>query len=404
MNYETTMADLGGAPDTFVEEIEVDDGYRSRRRRIIVVVAIAAVLVALAAWLMSRGESGSDSLAPSGANAPPTVTVIEPGRTTVTGIINATGTLAARHEIPVGVVGEGGRVVAVPVEVGSWVNKGQVLAVIDRSVQSQQTASAAAQIDVAKANAELAQANLDRGLKLVDRGFISKAQIDQLTATRDAAVAQVKVAQASYRERLARNAQLNIVAPVAGLILQRDVEVGQVLSPGSQAPFTMAEGGQMELLAKLGEDDLASISVGGMAKVSPVGTDKLFIGRIWKKEPTIDPDDRQGTARIALPYDPAIHPGGFASAEINGTTVVAPLLPESAILTDEKGNYVYVVNRDNKVERRAVKTGTVTDQGTAVIGGLTGNERIVARAGGFLNPGDTVRPVLSKGAEAANTP
>lgn len=404
MNYETTMADLGGSPDTFVEQIEIDDGARARRRRIIVVVAAAAVLVLIAAYMMSRGASGGDALGPSAESAPPTVTVIEPGRTTVTGIINATGSLAARHQIPVGVVGEGGRVISVPVEVGDWVNKGQVLAVVDRSVQNQETSGAAAQIKVAEANAELAQANLDRGLKLVDRGFISKAQIDQLTATRDAAVAQAKVAEAGYRERLARNAQLNVVAPVAGLILNRNVEVGQVIAPGGTAPFTMAEGGQMELLAKVGEDDLAQISVGATAKVTPVGTDKVFVGQIWKKEPTIDPTDRQGTARIALPYDPAIHPGGFASAVINGATVVAPMLPESAIMSDEKGSYVYVVGRNNKVERRDVKTGTVTDQGTAVVAGLTGNERIVARAGGFLNPGDKVRPVLLKGAENPNTP
>jgi RND family efflux transporter MFP subunit len=404
MNYETTMADLGSTPDTFVEQIEIDDGARARRRRIIAVVAIAAVLLALAAYLMSRGASDGDTLSSSASSAPPTVTVIEPGRTTVTGIINATGSLAARHQVQVGVVGEGGRVVSVPVEVGEWVNKGQVLAVVDHSVQNQETAGAAAQIKVAEANAELAQANLDRGLKLVDRGFISKAQIDQLTSTRDAAVAQAKVAEAAYRERLARNAQLNVVAPVAGLILNRNVEVGQVIAPGGTAPFTMAEGGRMELLAKVGESDLASTSVGSTAKVSPVGTDKVFIGRIWKKEPTIDPTNRQGTVRIALPYDPAIHPGGFASVEINGATVVAPLLPESAIMSDEKGSYVYVVDRNNKVERRDVKTGTVTDRGTAVVSGLTGDERIVARAGGFLNPGDKVRPVASKGPENPNTP
>jgi RND family efflux transporter MFP subunit len=278
------------------------------------------------------------------------------------------------------------------------------LAVVVRSEQNHETAGAAAQIKVAEANAELAQANLDRGLKLVDRGFIAKAQIDQLTSTRDAAVAQAKVAEAAYRVRLARNAQLNVVAPVAGLILNRNVEVGQVIAPGGTAPFTMAEGGQMELLAKVGEADLAQTSVGATAKVSPVGTDKVFIGQIWKKEPTIDPTDRQGTARIALPYDPAIHPGGFASAQINGATVVAPLLPESAIMSDEKGSYVYVVDRNDKVERRDVKTGTVTDQGTAVVSGLSGNERIVARAGGFLNPGDKVRPVASKGPENPNTP
>jgi RND family efflux transporter MFP subunit len=395
MNYETTIADLSGAPNTHVEEIAIDSS-RDRRRRILIAVAVAAVLVALAAWMMSSGAEDDKALKAGSGNAPPTVTVVEPGRSTVTGVINATGSLAATHEIPVGVVGEGGRVIAVPVQVGDWVRAGQVLAVIDRSVQNEQAAGAAAQIQVAQADAALAQANLDRALKLVDRGFISKADVDRLTSTRDAAVARVKVSQASYRELLARNARLNIVAPVGGLILQRNVEVGQVLGAGGQnPPFTMAQGGQMELLAKVGEDDLGSISVGATAQVTPVGADKVFNGQIWKKEPTIDSTDRQGIVRIALPYDPAIHPGGFASATINGGAVVAPRLPESAIMSDAKGSYVYIVDQNNKVVRRDIKTGTVTDEGTAIIAGLTGFERVVLRAGGFLNPGDKVRPAMS---------
>ena len=399
MNYETTMADLGGAPNELVEEV---DGSRVRRRRIIIAVAVAAVLLAFAAWMMSRGAGNDNALEASAENAPPTVTVVEPGRTTVTGLINSTGSLAATHEVDVGVVGEGGRVISVPVQVGDWVRKGQILAVIDRSVQNEQAAGAAAQIQVQQANAQLAQSNLDRALKLVDRGFISKADVDRLTSTRDAAVAQVKVAQASYRELLQRNARLNIVAPVGGLVLQRNVEVGQVLAAGSTAPFTIAQNGQMELLAKVGEGDLGSIAVGATAQVTPVGTDKAFTGQIWKKEPTIDQQDRQGIARIALPYDPAIHPGGFASAVIQGGTVFAPRLPESAIMSDEKGSFVYVVGKANKIERRAVKTGTVTDEGTAIVSGLSGSERVVLRAGGFLNPGDKVRPVLpAKGQQVA---
>jgi HlyD family secretion protein len=400
MNYETKMADLGGVPDELSGQLEID-GARSRRRRIMVVVAVLVVLLGVAAWLMSRGAAGDDTLAPNQASAPPTVTVVEPGRTTITSQINATGSLAARHEVAVGVVGEGGRVVAVPVDAGDWVKKGQVLAVIDRSVQNQQAAGSAAQIDVAKADASLAQANLDRAMQLVDRGFISKADIDRLTSTRDAANARVKVAEASYRELLARNARLNIVAPVGGLILQRNVEVGQVLGSGSQAPFTMAQDGQMELLAKVGEGDLGDMAVGATALVTPVGSDRPFTGQIWKKEPTIDPTDRQGIVRIALPYDPAIHPGGFASAVIQGATVVAPRLPESAIMSDGKGSYVYVVGKDNKVVRRDVTTGTVTDQGIAVVSGLTGNEKIVMRAGGFLNPGDEIRPVSAKSEQQA---
>src|SRR5690606_38319578 len=124
-------------------------------------------------YLFSGGEPAEE--AGAGADQAPAVSVVVPGRTTVIGNINATATLAARREMPVGVVGEGGRVISVPVEAGQWVRAGQVLAVIDRSVQNQQAQSQAAQIQVARADANLAQANLDRALQLVDRGFISKA-------------------------------------------------------------------------------------------------------------------------------------------------------------------------------------------------------------------------------------
>jgi hypothetical protein len=113
---------------------------------------------------------------------------------------------------------------------------------------------------------------------------------------------------------------------------------------------------------------------------------------------------RAGGARKRYHGDAALRPGGFASAQIRSGTVSAPLLPESAILSDQKGAFVYVVGGNNKVERRAVKTGEVTAQGIVVIEGLSGSERVVMRAGGFLNPGDPVRPVVVKPSAAMPRP
>lgn len=399
MNYETRVADLGATSDVLADDAgRVDGGLRQRR---LLIAGVVIALLAIGGAMLYFGQGEEAPFPPAEGEQAPTVSILEPGRATVQGTIVATGSLAARHEVAVGVVGEGGRVVSVPVEMGDWVRQGQILAVIDRSVQSHQAASAAASIDVAKADAELAQANLDRALQLVDRGFISKADVDRLTATRDAAVARVKVAEAQYRELLARNARLNIVAPVSGLVLDRNVEVGQVLGSGGTAPFTMAQGGEMELLANLNENDLAAVSVGSPAKVTPVGSDTSFAGRIWQLPQIIDPQTRQGAARIALPYDKALRPGGFATAEITRGAIVAPRLPESAIMSDEQGSYVYIVTGENRVERRNVKTGIVTGQGIAIVAGLDGSERVVARAGGFLNEGDRVHPVRATGAAQA---
>jgi multidrug efflux pump subunit AcrA (membrane-fusion protein) len=295
----------------------------------------------------------------------------------VVSAINATGTLAARREIPVGVVGEGGQVARVFVDAGDWVKLGQVLISIERSVQNQQLASLDAQIGVARADAQLAQNELDRAMKLVDRGFISKADVDRKTAARDSARARVRVAEAQLNESRARTARLDIRAPVGGYILERNVEPGQTVSAGSGILFRMAQGGEMELQAQLGEAALAQISVGVPATVTPVGSEQSFAGQVW-------------------PFNLALKPGGFASVEIKAGAVSAPLLPESAIQTDKDGSYVYVVDKANKVARRAVKIGIVTPNGIAIIEGLDGTERVVMYAGGFLNPGETIAPKLYK--------
>ncbi|PZU15498.1 MAG: efflux RND transporter periplasmic adaptor subunit [Citromicrobium sp.] len=365
-----------------------------KRRRYLILAVLFALGAALAAWYFMRDGSPAEDDKP--AEQVPVVTVIAPGRATIEGTISATGTLAARRELPVGAVGEGGRVVSVTVDQGDWVRQGQVLVAIDREVQNQQAASASAQIQVAQADANLAQSNLNRALQLVDRGFISKADVDRLTATRDAAAARVRVAQAQARELRERTARLNVYAPASGLVLARNVEPGQVVSGGSGPLFTIAQGGEMELLARVGEDSLRNLAPGTSATVTPVGTDQEFTGQVWQIAPTIDEATRQGTARIALAYAAGLRPGGFATATINSGTVVAPMLPESAIQTDDNGSFVWIVGQDNRVKRQAVKTGLVTNDGIAIIEGLAGTERVVLRAGGFLSEGDRVSPRLQR--------
>jgi len=143
MNYEAKVSDLSDASSVLVEDIET---RRPRRRGLLIAAAVViALLIGGALLFYSQGEESAFPAAEG--QQIPTVTVVSPGRTTVAGAINATGTLAARRTMPVGVVGEGGRVVSVLVEPGDWVRAGQPLLVIDRSVQNQQAQSSAASIE-----------------------------------------------------------------------------------------------------------------------------------------------------------------------------------------------------------------------------------------------------------------
>jgi len=389
MNRETSFS----SSDTLVV---VD---RSKRRRNIIIAAVAGIAILVAAFLYFSGGEEQTAGAPGGGpggGQVPTVTVVVPGRQVVARSISATGSLAARVDMPVGVSGEGGMVAAVLVQPGQWVQAGQALAVIDRKVQVQQTQQMVAQVQVARADAALAQNEFERSQALVGRGFVSKADLDRKRAARDAANARVRVAQANLAEMRARVGRLDIRAPAAGLVLERNVEPGQVVSAGSPALFRVARGGEMELRAQLSEADLASLSVGVPATVTPVGSTQSFAGSVWQISPVINMQNRQGVARVALAYHQSLRPGGFASVDIVAGSQEAPVLPESAIQSDDKGNFVYVVDKGNRAQRRAVKTGTVTPAGIAVVEGLNGNETVVLRAGGFLNPGDKVRPQRQK--------
>jgi RND family efflux transporter MFP subunit len=372
----------------------VDDASRRRRRIAIIGAGIVAVVAIVLAMLMMGGGEKEDAAAGAAKQAAiPRITVIVPGRQQVANQISATGTIAARRDMPVGIAGSGGKVVRVLVDAGSWVRAGQVLAVVDRSVQAEQAAQLAAQVDAARANAALAQSNYERALALQGRGFVSKAEIDAKKSTRDAAAAQVRVAQAQLAATRAEIGRLNVTAPTSGLILDRNVEVGQIVGAGSGALFRIAQNGMMEVQAKLSEGTLAQVHVGTPATVVPVGSNVQIAGSVWQVEPIIDPVNRQGIAHVAVPYQQVLRPGGFAEVALVSGTADVPLLPQSAVLSDDKGNYVYIVGKDDRVVRRNVKVGEVDDNGVTIVAGLTGQERVVASAGAFLNPGDKIRPV-----------
>jgi HlyD family secretion protein len=395
MNYETQVT---GEIGSFDPDPDGEAARRRRSRQIMIAASAGVVILLLVAIVAGWQKLHGGPNAASSTREIPRVTVLAARLSPVTDSITGTGSIAARRDMPVGVVGEGGRVLQVLVEPGAWVQAGQALAIIERSVQAQQTASLAASVQVARADAKLAESNLARARALVGEGFISKADLDSKTAIRDAAVARVNVAVAQLNQARASMARLDVRAPMAGLVLTRSVEPGQIVSSGSGILFRIAQNGEMEMKLAVNEGDIAKVNPGDMAQVRPVGTTVAVSGKVWQVSPVVDTQSRQGMARILLRYDPSLRPGGFAQAMITTGQGQAILLPQSAVQSDASGNFVYVVDARNRIVRRPVRTGTVTDTGVAITSGLAAGDQVVATAGGFLNPGDMVKPVqLTRG-------
>ena len=362
-----------------------------RRRLLWTLGGLAAlVLVSLLAWRLLAGHKAPPStLAERGGI--PLISVVVPALQPVTTDVTFTGAIAARYDMPIANEGDTGRIVAVYVEAGDHVKKGQVLAKIDDSVLVQQVNRLTASLEQARAQAALSAAEYKRALGVEAAGALSAEDIEKRRATSITDAASVKVAEAQLLEAQARLARARITAPVEGTVLTRNAEVGQIANPGGQTLFRVASNGEVEMRGQIAEQDLAAVKVGQPATVYLTGVEKPFVGSVRLLGAVIDPTTRLGDIRIQLQPDPALRPGAFARAQVTVGKGQRPVLPQTAVMADASGSYVLVVNDAEKVERRSVRVSGVTESGAIISAGLSGKERVVATAGGFLREGEQVK-------------
>jgi HlyD family secretion protein len=379
-------------------KVLVFDPARSRSRRKWLFAAagiVAAIAIAAAVWLSRASAPKPATLAAS--TSIPLVSVVTPGVQPVATEVNFTGTIEALHELPIGNSGDTGRIVAVYSQVGDHVRRGQVLAQLDDSVLAPQVAQLSAALDQARAQAGLSAAEYRRGVAVGPAGGLSAQDIEKLQAASIMDAANIKVVAAELAVMRAKLALTRIVAPVEGIVLTRNAEVGQIAASGGPALFDLEDAGQVEMIGQVAEQDMAGLKVGQSAAVYLIGNPQPFVGRIWLLGAVIDPQSRLGEVRIALTPNPALRPGAFARSLVTLARAQRPVLPQTAVMADNDGSYVYVVNNNGEVQRRAVSVGSVIPDGVVITQGLSGRERVVSVDGGFLHSGEKVT-VTSTGA------
>lgn len=351
-------------------------------------VGLAIALLAILAAIRYTGQSSSPPQ--SAAGAVPLVSARAPGLASVTATVSFTGAIFARYDLPIGTEGETGRITAVYVEAGEHVRKGQALARLDDSILRPQVVRLAASLDEARANAELAEAEYARAEAVRSAGALSAEDIQKRRAAAATAAAEVKVAAAQLAEYQARLSHTEVRAPVDGLVLTRSAEVGQIATPGGTALFRLARAGEMEMRGQVAEQDMPSLRVGQAAAIHLTGIDKPFRGRVRLLGAIIDPQTRLGEIRVALDSDPELRPGAFARGDVVVGRGERPVLPQTAVLSDEQGAFVYIIGANHEIERRPVRVTDTTSAGVVIGSGLTGREQVVMTAAAFLRPGERV--------------
>ena len=396
-------------------------------------VAAAGVFVlkspGLRADMGLAAPQSTSSSAAKGSIIPPAplVSVVKAETRDFKDQIALTGSLVPREEVLVSAEVDGFAIDALHADVGDRVAQGAVLANLSQDQLKAQIAQNNAAVvragaTIAQAKATIAQVkasevqtagDLARITKLRGGPAFAQATYDQKLAAADAAKAQLNAARqalaAAQSDKIAQEAagqQLNIKlaetsikAPVAGIISQRNAQIGAMASAAGGPLFRIIRDGRIELAADVPEQDLARLRPGMPAVITAVGTAPVK-GHIRLISPAIDATTRLGQVRIAVDDLQAaaslgLHSGAFAHALVTLAARQSVGVPATSVITGVAGSSLMVVD-DTKVRRQDVVLGITNGSWTEIRSGLQPGAMVMQRAEGFFRTGDVVRPEISK--------
>ncbi|MDH2325875.1 efflux RND transporter periplasmic adaptor subunit [Cereibacter sp. SYSU M97828] len=349
--------------------------------------------------------------------APPAITVVPVAQTVLRDRVIASGLIAPVEEVQVQPLIEGQPIEALEAEVGDRVATGQTLARLSaatlelqrgelaasRAASVAAVAQGEAQVAEARANASEARRVADRTAALRTQGASSQAGADTAEANAisaearlnaaaeavEAARAQVALADAQIANIDLQLTRTEVVAPVAGEVVERNALIGVIATAQAAPMFTLIRDGALELRADVAEGDLMRIAPGQKVRLMPLAGDALD-GTVRLVEPRIDEATRLGRVRISVEA-PGLRAGMFARAEILIAEAQALAIPTTALGQDAEGGYVLAVE-GGTVRRMGVTPGIRDGALVEVIGPEVGTE-VVAKAGAFVREGDRITPV-----------
>ena len=339
-------------------------------------------------------------------------------------LVVVTGTLAAEQEVVLGLK-VAGRISELPVDLGSVVRKGDVVARLDstdftlRVRQSEAALQQArvrlglapngtnedvdleqtAPVRAAHAQMDAVRARLERAQQLVQSGLMAKADLDAVNGA-------FKVAEAEYADAIdeaknrqgilaQRRSELEIArqqladtvlfAPITGAVRQRNANVGEYLASGATV-VTLVQMNPLRLRTEVPERDALHIRSGMTVRVTVDGAAGTHQGRIVRLSPSIDETNRTLLVETEVANATNIlRPGAFARAEIVVSSGQRALIvPSSAIATFAGIDRVFVVH-DGKVSEKRIRAGRRTEAGVEVLEGIVKGDAVVIEPGNLTD-------------------
>ncbi len=382
-------------------------------------ISTVSALVLASVVLVAPAVNAADP-APVVKHTPPAIRVATAEMRELIETLSVNGTIVAREEAATGSDLNGLTVIALNADIGDTVRKGDVLAVLDRSMldteMAQMVASRAqAEANIAQMRSQIGDADvgvrqanegLERARALQGKGVATQAQLDNAVNALDSAKAKLDSAQkalAASESQLGvidaqrQNVEVQIAktelrAPADGLVLSRNATLGGVVSASGGPLFRIAIDSEFELAATVAETALPRLQTGMPAVVRLAGDERPIEGTIRRISPEIDQSSRLGAIRISFPEGSVARAGNFARGEIVIVKHQGVAVPASAVVYRGPEAFLQAVE-DGKVKTVPVKLGARSGLLVEVASGLDVGQDVVSRAGTFVADGDVVTPV-----------
>lgn len=353
--------------------------------------AVLLVLITAGAVTFLNRRSETDALAKeTEAIAVPTVAVVQPKSEPGTDELVLPGNLQAFEESPI-FARTNGYLLRWYKDIGSKVQKGELLAQIDTPEIDQELLQARAGREQVKSALGLAKISAERWANLRKSDSVSQQEADQQASGYQQAEANLAAADANVRRLEQLESFKNVYAPFAGVITRRNVDPGALINSGSGAAgkelFDIARVDPLRVYVSVPQAYAPTMKVGVKAAVTlQEFPGQKFVGTVARTADAIDPATRTLNTEVDVPNkDAKLLPGSFGQVHF-ATSISVPriTIPVNAMLFRAEGPQVAVVGNDGKVHLRRINIGRDFGATLEIVGGVDVSDQII------INPSDSL--------------
>ncbi|RQR49418.1 efflux RND transporter periplasmic adaptor subunit [Burkholderia sp. Bp9002] len=364
-----------------------------RRARIVVIVVGVLLAAGAARTIVSNVANHNRLDVLTAQNARQYVNVVHPADAASGGRLSLPGTLRGYVEAPI-YARASGYVLRWQADIGAHVKQGQLLAELDTPELNQELAQATAQRQQAQAALALAKTSFERAQQLRQRDAVSQQELDDRQGAYNQGAANLAAADANMRRLTELKGFQRIVAPIDGIVTQRNVDVGDLVSSGNagRALFTVVQADRLRLYVQVPQAYAQQVKTGQHVSVAQAELPgQTFDGTITRTSEAIDVATRSLQIEITLPNpDGRLLPGAYVQATLPMTPAGRLSIPANTLLFRAEGPTVATVDAHGQIRLKPVTVLRTVGQTLEIDGGITPDDRLVVNPSDALANGDQV--------------